>query len=91
MLITISLDGRCLFWAELVKSEVIGSVRGSFNGTIGNFTNGTINSPRYHWLINGTWRANGTICITIVTNGINGTIGRTLSEIGIPLVPLVEP
>ena len=29
---------------------------------------------------------------TIGTNGItNGTIGRTLNDIGIPLVPLVEP
>ena len=44
-------------------------------------------------------RANGTIDITIDTNGItngtigrtNGTIGRTLNDIGIPLVPLVEP
>ena len=65
-----------------------GSVRGSPNGTIGNFTNGTIGSQRYHWLTNGTnGRANGTIGITIGTNGItNGTIGRTLNDIGIPLV-----
>ena len=42
---------------------------------------------------NGTiGRANGTIGITIGTNGItNGTSGRTLNDIGIPLVPLVEP
>ena len=33
-------------------------------------------------------RANGTIGITI---GTNGTTGRTLNDIGIPLVPLVEP
>ena len=47
------------------------------NGTIGNFTIG---------------RANGTIGITIGTNGFtNGTIGRTLNDIGIPLLPLVEP
>ena len=32
----------------------IGSVRGSPNGTIGNFTNGTIGSQWYHWLTNGT-------------------------------------
>ena len=58
----------------------VGSVRGSPNGTIGNFTNGTIG------------RVNSTICITIGTNGItNGYIGITLNEIGIPLVPLVEP
>ena len=32
--------------------------------------------------------ANGSIGITIGTNGItNGTIGRTLNDIGIPLVP----
>ena len=68
------------------------TVRGSPNGTIGNFSNGTIDSQWYHWLTNGTiGRANGTICITIGTNGItNGTIGRTLNDIGIPLVPLVE-
>ena len=37
-------------------------------------------------------RASGTIGITIVTNSFtNGTIGRTLNDIGIPLVPLVEP
>ena len=76
--------------------ENTGSARGSPNGTIGNFTNGTIGSQWYHWLTNGTkgiiGRANGTICITIGTNGItNGTIGRTLNDIGIPLVPLVEP
>ena len=58
-----------------MTSEYIGSVRGSPNGTIGNFTNGTIG------------RANGTIGITIRTNSFtNGTIGRTLNDIGIPLV-----
>ena len=66
-----------------------GSVWGFLNGTIGKFTNGTIGSQWYHWLTKGTngtiGRANGTICITI---GING---RTLNDIGIPLVPLVEP
>ena len=35
---------------------------------------------------------NGLYQCTIGTNGItNGTIGRTLNDIGIPLVPLVEP
>ena len=53
---------------------------------MGNFTNGSIGSQWYHWLTNGT------IGIAIGTNGINnGTIGRTLNDIGIPLVPLVEP
>ena len=78
-------------------------VRGSPNGTTGNFTNGTIGSQWYHWLTIGTngiigrangtiGRANGTIGITIGTSGItNGTIDRTLNDIGIPLVPLVEP
>ena len=48
--------------------------------------NGTIGSQWYHWLTIGTiGSANGTIGIT------NGTIGRTLNDIGIPLVPLVEP
>ena len=69
------------------------SVRGSSNGTIGNFTYGTIGSQWCRWLTNGTYctigRANGTIGITIGTNGItNGTIGKTLNDIGIPLVPL---
>ena len=54
--------------------------------------NGTIGKPMvpwYHWLTNGTiGRANGIIGITI---GTNGTIGRTLYDIGIALVPLVEP
>ena len=73
-----------------------GTVWGSPNGTIGNFTSGTIGRQWYHWLTNGTngtiGRADGTICITIGTNGnTNGTIGRTLNDIGIPLVPLVEP
>ena len=61
----------------------LGSVRGfpngaicNFTSTIGNFTNGTIGSQWYHWLTNGF---------------TNGTIGRTLNDIGIPLVPLVEP
>ena len=70
----------------------IGSVRGSANGTIGKLTNGTIGSQWHHWLTNGTnittGRANGTIGITI---GTNCTIGITLNDIGIPLVPLVEP
>ena len=81
-----------LFGKFFFKNDT-GSVRGSPNGTIGNFTNGTIGSQWYHWLINGTiGSANGTIGITIGTNGkTNGTIGRTLNEIGIPLVPLVEP
>ena len=81
----------------------VGSVRGSPNVTIGNFTNGTIGSQWYHWHTNGSnstigrtnstiGRANGTIGITIGTNVItNGTIVITLNDIGIPLVPLVEP
>ena len=67
--------------ALVSKVRGYGSVRGSPNGTIGNFTNGNI----------------GTNCtigraITIGTNGItNGTIGKTLNDIGIPLVPLGSP
>ena len=48
--------------------------------------NGTIGYQWYRWLTNGT------IGITIGTNDFtNGTIGRTLNDIGIPLVPLAEP
>ena len=37
-------------------------------------------------------RTSGTIGITLNTNGItNGTIGRTLNDIGLLLVPLIEP
>ena len=71
---------------------IIGTVRGSFIGTIGNF---------YHFdtignFTNGTnctiGKANGTIGITIGTNGItNGTIGKTLNDIVIPFVPLGNP
>ena len=80
---------------KVSSSFILGSVRGSSNGTIGNFTNGTIGLPMvplaYQWF--GTiGRANGIIGNTIGTNGItNGTIGRTLNDNGIPLVPLVEP
>ena len=50
----------------------------------------------YHSLTNGTnctiGRANGSIGITIGTNCItNGTIVKTLNDIGIPLVPLGNP
>ena len=78
---------------HIIRGNDIGSVRVSPNRTIGNFINGTIGSQWYHWLTNGTvGRANGTIGITIGTNGItNGTTGRTLNDIGIQLVPLVEP
>ena len=64
---------------------------------MGNFTNGTIGSSQwYRWLTNCTnctiCRANVTIDITIGTNGnTNGTIGKTLNDIGIPLVPLGNP
>ena len=54
--------------------------RGSPNGTIGNFTNDIIGSRwypwHYHWY---EWFYT------------NGTIGRNLNDIGIPLVPSVEP
>ena len=97
LILYILLRGDCLVltspWSRLHYS---GSVRGSPNGTNGNFTNGTIGSQWYHWLTNGTnctiGRANGTIGITIGTNGItNGTIGKTLNDIGIPLIPLGNP
>ena len=55
--------------------------------------NGTIGLPM---VTNGTnctnGRANGAIGITIGTNGItNGTIGKILNDIDIPLVPLGNP
>ena len=71
------------------------SVRGSPNGTIGNFTNGTIGSQ---WFTNGTI---GLPLAPIVPLGESvvplalpitiGTIGKTLNNIGIPLVPLGNP
>ena len=68
------------------------SVRGSPNGTIGNFTNGTIGSQ---WLTNGTI---GLPLAPIVPLGesmvplaLPITIGKTLNDIGIPLVPLGNP
>ena len=83
------------------ENLIKGSVRGSHNGTIDNFTNVTIGTQRHHWLTNGSnstiGRANDTIVITIgtITNGTNGitngTIGLILNDIGMPLVPLVEP
>ena len=60
----------------------IGTIGRIPNACIGNFTNGTIGRQMYHWLTNGT------IGITIEATGIiNGTIGRTLNDIVIPLVP----
>ena len=49
-----------------------------------------------YWLNNGTnytiGRANGAIDITIGTNGMtNGTIGKTLNDIVIPLAPMGNP
>ena len=54
------------------------SVRGSPNGTIGNFTNGTIGSQ---WLTNGA-------CVHGSTNGTNG---RPIPFKVLPMVPLVIP
>ena len=45
-----------------------------------------------HGTIGAIGRASGTTGIAIGTNCfINGTIGRTLNDIGILLVPLLEP
>ena len=56
-----------------------GSVRGSPNGTIGNFTNGTIGSQRYHWL-------------TKVPLGEPMVpLALQLVPMVLPMVPLVEP
>ena len=71
------------------------SVQGSPNGTIGYFTNGTIGSQ---CLTNGTI---GLPLAPIVRLGESmvplalpitiGTIGKTLNDIGIPLVPSGNP
>ena len=58
-----------------IKISNSGSVRGSPNGTIGNFTNGTIGSQWYHWL----------------TNGTDGTIGDPMVPLALPLVPMILP
>ena len=67
--------------------------------------NGTIGFQWYHWLTNGTiglpmlplayqwyqcyhWLTNGTNC---TTGRANGTIGKTLNDFGMPLVPLGNP
>ena len=93
---TTPVNALGVFAGKIRHTIFPGSVRASPNGTIGNFTNGTIGSQWYHWLTNGTnctiGRANGTICITIGTNGLtNGTIGKTMNDIAIPLVPLGNP
>ena len=53
------------YWSTFTNSYLLGvytgSVRGSPNGIIGNFTNGTIGSQWYHWLTNGTIGTNFTI------------------------------
>ena len=69
--------------------DIHACVRNSPNGTIGNFTNGTIGSQWYHWqhenperfsATNGTIGANVTIGKNVGTNGTigspNGTIGK---------------
>ena len=66
-------QSHCL--AHVISFSFFGSVRGSPNGTIGNFTNGTIGSQWYHWL----------------TNGTNGTIGKPMVPLTLPLVPMVKP
>ena len=68
------------------------SVRGSPNGTIGNFTNGTIGSQ---WLTNGTIGLPLAPIVplgeSIVPLALPITIGKTLNDIGITLVPLGNP
>ena len=74
------------------------SVRGSPNGTIGNFTNGTIGSQ---WLTYGTIGLPlapiivplGESMVPLALPITIGTIGKTLKDIdiGITLVPLGNP
>ena len=69
--------------------EDIGSIRGSPNGTIGNFTNGIIGSQLYHWLTNGTI---GLILAPIVPLGEPIVLlALQLVQMVLPLVPLVKP
>ena len=87
-----------VLWLPMVPLATNGTIGKISNVTIGRIPNArdTIGSQWYHWLTIGTngtiGSANGTIGITIGTNGItNRTIGRTLNDIGLPLVPSVEP
>ena len=74
---------------KYLRTDITACVQGFTNGNIGNFTNGTIGVPMVPLVSNGEPMAP---LSSIGTNGIaNGTIGRTLKNIGIPLVPLVEP
>ena len=53
------------------------------------------NKNKVETIRNHIFTVSGTIGTIGITNGANcitsGTIGRTLNDIGIPLVPLVEP
>ena len=59
-----------------------GSVRGSSNGTIGNFTKGTIGSQWYHWLASGTI---GFPMVPIVP------LALPLVKMVLPMIPFVKP
>ena len=61
----------------LVANGTIGFSNGTFGKDIISFDRGSPNST------NGNF-TDGAI-------GSNGTIGRSLNDVGIPLVPLVEP
>ena len=67
-----------------------GSVRGSPNGTIGNFTNGTIGSSQWcHWLTNGTV---GLPMVPIVPLGESMVpLALPLVQMVLTMVPLVKP
>ena len=67
----------------------IGSVRGSPNSTIGNFTDGTIGSQWYHWLTNGTI---GLPMVPIVPLALPMVpLPLPLVQMVLPMVPLVKP
>ena len=68
--------------AKRAKSANYGSVRGSRNGPIGNFTNGTIGSQWHHWLTNGT------IGLPMVPTV---PLGEQMVPLALPLVPMVFP
>ena len=69
-----------LYLNVMLDKSNIDSVRGSPNGTIGNFTNGTIGSQRYHWLTNGTV---GLPMVPIVP------LGEPMVPLALPLVQMV--
>ena len=75
-------------WTEVTSDSnvTIGSVRGSPNGTIGNFTNGAVGSQWYHWCTIGL------PMVPIVPLGEPMVpLALPLVQMVLPMVPLVKP